>query len=235
MITIPTRWSRQQQSKVQKINESYTVECYTPSYTATFDSDSIPIRVDNCSSRTISGYKTDFVETTLQDVTTSMTITGFGNTQTSITHIGTIRWTILDDDGIQRTIYIPNSFYVPESHIRLLSPQHWAQEINDNAPNMNGTWCATYFNKIILHWHPETITKTIPIDRSGSNTGILWTIPNNSKYTTFYQKFREKLLHLQTSPSTYNADSTFGVNIPVAYPQIRQLIPTTETDATHTS
>jgi hypothetical protein len=41
-------------------NESYTSTCFTPMYKASFNSDSAQIRVDNCSSQTISAYKSDF-------------------------------------------------------------------------------------------------------------------------------------------------------------------------------
>jgi hypothetical protein len=49
-------------------------------------------------------------------------------TETIIKYIGTILWNIIDDDGIIRTITIPNSYYVPTSGVRLLSPQNWSQE-----------------------------------------------------------------------------------------------------------
>jgi hypothetical protein len=41
-------------------SESYTSTCFTPMYKASFNSDSAQIRVDNCSSQTISAYKSDF-------------------------------------------------------------------------------------------------------------------------------------------------------------------------------
>jgi hypothetical protein len=64
-----------------------------------FDSDSIPIRVDNCCSRTLSGSLHDFDKTTLTSAATNMIITGFGDTETRITHTGTIIWNIHDDHG----------------------------------------------------------------------------------------------------------------------------------------
>jgi hypothetical protein len=91
-----------------------------------FDSDSVPIRVDNCCSRTLSGSLHDFDKSTLTPTTSDMTITGFGGTKTRITHTGTIIWRIHDDHGVTREIRIPHSFYIPTSKHRLLSPQHWA-------------------------------------------------------------------------------------------------------------
>jgi hypothetical protein len=67
---------------------------------ARFDSDSVPIRVDNCCSRTISGYIDDFDPTTLKEATNDMKITGFGNTVTNIKYTGTLTWHITDDDDV---------------------------------------------------------------------------------------------------------------------------------------
>jgi hypothetical protein len=108
-----------------------------------FDSDSVPIRVDNCCSRTLFGSPHDFNKSTLTPTTSDITITGFGWTETRITHTGTIIWYIHDDHGATREVRIPNSFYIPSSKDRLLSPQHWAQESCNDRPNDNSTWCAT--------------------------------------------------------------------------------------------
>jgi hypothetical protein len=116
-----------------------------------FDSDSIPIRVDKCCSRTLSGSIHDFYRSTIKRVSTNMTITGFGGSETRITHAGTIVWNIRDDDGINHEIHIPNSFYIPQSKHRLLSPQHWAQESCDVASNDNSTWCATHKDRVVLY------------------------------------------------------------------------------------
>jgi hypothetical protein len=116
-----------------------------------FDSDSFPIRIDNCCSRSISFSKQDFDVNTLVKAPLDMSIKGFGDTSTPIMHIGTIVWRILDDKDIQRTIRIPNSFHVPTAKVRLLSPQHWAQESDDNVPKTRGTWCATYNDGVVIY------------------------------------------------------------------------------------
>jgi hypothetical protein len=80
-----------------------------------------------------------------------MTISGFGGTETKITHKGTIIWHIHDDHGVLREIRIPNSIYIPMSKHRLLSPQHWAQESCNDRQNDNSTWYTTHKDRVILY------------------------------------------------------------------------------------
>jgi hypothetical protein len=150
-----------------------------------FDSDSVPIRVDNCCSQTLSGSLHDFDKTTLTPTTTNMTISDFSGTETKITHTGTIVWNIYDDHGVIREIRIPNSFYIPASKHRLLSPQHWAQESCNDCQNDNNTWCATHKDCAILYWNQGKFKRTIHIDKDGSNTAILWTAPGTSRFNSY--------------------------------------------------
>lgn len=141
-----------------------------------FDSDSIAIRIDNCCSRSLSFDKLVFMEGTLRELETKTIIKGFGDSETPINQIGTLRWLIDDDSGVTREIIIPNSYYIPEAGVRLLSPQHWAQE-TDEVFN-EGTVCFTYGNKIKLLWNNQRYCRTIFINKAGCNTGILWTKPS---------------------------------------------------------
>ena len=54
-----------------------------------------------------------------------------------------------DDQGIERTVYVPESFYMPEAPARLLSPQHWAQEAYamSNTGDPDATYCETFHNR----------------------------------------------------------------------------------------
>jgi hypothetical protein len=70
--------------------------------------------------------------------------------------------------------------------VRLLSPQHWAQEVNDHYPNDNGEWCATYNDGVGIFWNQQKFKKTINIDPDKSNVAIMWTVDginNSSKMT----------------------------------------------------
>jgi hypothetical protein len=96
--------------------------------------------------------------------------------------------TLDDDKGQTHELRIKNAYYVPESKIRLLSPQHWAQTSNDNHPNKNGTWCGTYEDRVVLHWNQEHSKKTILFNRSTNNVATMWTTPNNKGYISFVHK-----------------------------------------------
>jgi hypothetical protein len=149
-----------------------------------FDTDSFPIKIDNCCSRTISHVKSDFIINTLVPVYNTW-VKGFGNTKTQITYKGTIRWRVLDDRGVQRTIYIPGSYYVPEGNVRLLSPQHWAQGSINERNGSERPWCATYHDKVVLLWKDNTIRKTITLDPNSTNTATMWSCPGIQEYSTF--------------------------------------------------
>ena len=95
-----------------------------------FDTDTFPIRIDNCVTATISHRIEDFVGP-LKPI--HRKVKGIGGSIGNV-QCGTIRWRIDDDNGRIHTLLLPNSYYVPESPSRLLSPQHWAQQVKDYKP-----------------------------------------------------------------------------------------------------
>jgi hypothetical protein len=139
-----------------------------------FGTDSFQVKVDNCASRTMSCSRHDFIPGTMRKVSLKG-VRGFGNTVTPITHIGTIRWKIYDNDGRLHNIDIPNSYYVPGGSTRLLSPQHWAQQVNDVHPIRHGTWCATHHDSIICYWDQQRYQLTVPVDPKTNNVGTIYT------------------------------------------------------------
>jgi hypothetical protein len=84
-----------------------------------FDSNSFPLKKYNCCTKTISGYKDDFDPANYHPIATKV-VKGFGDTLTTITHTGTIHWSITNDNNTYQNIIITG----PGSNIRLLSPQH---------------------------------------------------------------------------------------------------------------
>jgi hypothetical protein len=52
---------------------------------------------------------------------------------------GTFKFHIEDDKEGVHLIKIPNSKYVPDLKVCLLSPHHWAQEVQDHYPVPKGT------------------------------------------------------------------------------------------------
>jgi hypothetical protein len=149
-----------------------------------FDTDSVPIKVDNCSTHTLTGYKKDFIHDTIKSVLGKQ-VRGFGNTISKITLQGTVQWDVYDDEGIRRQIIVPNSYYVPDCEMRLLSPQHWAQELNDNYPIPDGTMCSTYQDRVVLLWNQKRHVKTMSIDPDCNNVATMWTIGTNWSTKTF--------------------------------------------------
>jgi hypothetical protein len=88
-----------------------------------------------------------------------MHVNGFGNSKRQISQMRTIRRLVTDDSGVHRDIIIPNTYYILNCEVRLLSPQHWDQEIHNQFPIKDGTWCATYKDRVILQWSQNDILK----------------------------------------------------------------------------
>jgi GAG-pre-integrase domain len=82
---------------------------------------------------------------------------------------------------------IANAYHVPEAPVRLLSPQHWAQQAKDNSPTPRGTWCATYESEVVLQWNQRAHTKTIPLDPRQGNVAVMWSTPGYSRYRDHIQ------------------------------------------------
>ena len=132
------------------------------------DTGANPIGVDNRCSACILPYIEDFIGH-LEDM--NKTIKGFAGAQTNNPKTGTLRWHWSDDSGKMHIFKIPNSYYVPECELRLLSPQHWAQTRShiDRAT----TCCITYSTNVHLRWTKgdEDYELTLPLNKKGSNVG----------------------------------------------------------------
>ena len=89
-----------------------------------FDTDSNMVGMDNRCSGCTSHVRSDFPDE-LKKCTRP--IKGFGGTRHFEVWRGTIHWKWDDDQGLQHTFIVPNSFCIPEGKVRLLSPQHWVQ------------------------------------------------------------------------------------------------------------
>jgi hypothetical protein len=144
--------------EVKKANHDSTNEWHQDAYSLSvtnhlrFETDSVPIKVDNCCTQTITGFIEDFVPNTQRTVN-DKEVRVFGNTLNKITKQGTIKWTIYEDEAKEQDIIVANSYFVPGCGIRLLSPQHWAQERKDNYPSNDGTRCITYQDRVVLQWN----------------------------------------------------------------------------------
>ncbi len=66
---------------------------------------------------------------------------------------GTFKFYIKDEEGGVHLIKIPNSKYVPDLKVCLLSPHHWAQEAMDHYPVPKGTKMDTEDEALMLIWN----------------------------------------------------------------------------------
>ncbi len=79
---------------------------------------------------------------------------------------------------------IPNSLYIPRLPLSLLSPQHWAQEAQDNIPLQNGTRMENFANGCKLIWNQLNFAKTVPFD-AATHTTVFCTAPSTCSYCAF--------------------------------------------------
>jgi hypothetical protein len=149
-----------------------------------FDSDSIPIGVDNHASRCLANERhlfenlRPFCSGRVGGIEGGLEIKGQG----------TLVLDVNDDDGKPHRIKIPNSLHLPDLRMCLLSPQHWAQEARDNYPLLHGMRMENTASNCTLIWGQGAFHKTIPFDAS-TNTPIFFTSPKTSAYRAFAATF----------------------------------------------
>ena len=90
-----------------------------------FDTDSAPMGIDNRCSTCMPDRGKDFVPGSLRPVNYSME--GVGGIKIKGVEVGTMIFSIEDDDGMVHTSEIPGSHLVPSLGTRLFSPQHFAR------------------------------------------------------------------------------------------------------------
>ena len=148
-----------------------------------FDSDSATIGINNRCSACISHVPEDFVGD-LSD--SNKTIKGFGGSRTTGVKVGTLLWSWLDDNGIEHKFKIPNSYYVPQGKVRLLSPQHWAKHNKQSSSKgrHHGTLSQTTSDSVILLWNNRKSKLTIPLSKD-SNVANLYMTPGHNNYVAF--------------------------------------------------
>ena len=148
----------------------------------TFDTDSFEIGMDNRASRCMSHRIEDF-DGPLRH--SQKRVRGWMNALSSEVRIGTLRWVVEDDQGRRHVIRIPNSIYIPEGGVHLLSPQHWAQEAKDSTPRPRGTRCITYDDCIILEWNQCQFRRTCSLDHKGGNVATIRSAPGIEQYEAY--------------------------------------------------
>ncbi len=114
-------------------------------------------------------------------------IKGFAGSRMTGVKIGTLLWKWLDDQGMEHSFKIPNSYYVPSEGVRLLSPQHWANnQVKGKRKKVaeTGTLSQTTSEEVKLFWNDRRSCLTVPLSR-GSNVATFYLAPGYDRYNQF--------------------------------------------------
>ncbi|KAG7371263.1 hypothetical protein IV203_019833 [Nitzschia inconspicua] len=136
-----------------------------------FDLDSAQLGLDTLASASLTPSPADFIDT---PVPCNVPFRGLGNG--SATLRGTVAWHVADDDGVTRRLLIPNTYYIPGLPLRILSPQHLAQELRPHETRPDGTYLTCYSDRIQLTWLDRRFLLTAPLN--DANVGIARTVPS---------------------------------------------------------
>jgi hypothetical protein len=147
---------------------------------AVFDTDSDVVGVDNRCTGCISHIKEDFVGPL---TATNRVVKGFGGSRTMNVKVGTLKWSWEDDQGCVHSFDIPESFYVPEGNVRLLSPQHWAQSQVTSKAKRRRFGERTNGNECVLFWG-EGQERRIELDKR-DNVATFRLAPGNDQFKAF--------------------------------------------------
>ena len=146
-----------------------------------FDTDSDIVGVDNRCSGCISHVKEDFIG---ELKPCNRAIKGFGGTRTMNVSTGTLRWSWEDDHGQVHTFDIPNSYYVPDGHVRLLSPQHWAQSYTNSRKRRKDRGEHTNGNECVLYWQGGKHNRHIQLGQK-DNVATFTLAPGYTQFEAF--------------------------------------------------
>jgi hypothetical protein len=116
---------------------------------ARFDTNSGTCGIYNRASASMPPYKADFVGPLIE----KQVIRDFEGSKVCTIYKGTLLLTIEDDEGQIDEVKIPNSCYVPSCLYRIISPQHWAQEVSEATDD--GMDCITYSDRAVHFWRGE--------------------------------------------------------------------------------
>ncbi len=122
-----------------------------------FDTDSFAIGIDTYASFCMSPELGDFIPESLQQLSEVKRVQPYGKEGPTIQvkMKGTIKWNIEDNDGRTHEFTIPNSLYVPDGNMRLLSPQHWAAtriRANYTKREKDLTHSVQHWDRNVLRW-----------------------------------------------------------------------------------
>ena len=97
---------------------------------------------------------------------------------------GTVKWKIEDDNNKDHTFTLPNTYYIANTPTRILSPQHFTQQMQDHKPHAEGTGCTTTSTTIVIFWNKRKFTKTVKLDPK-LNITMTNTAPGIKQYKSY--------------------------------------------------
>ena len=119
--------------------------------TSRFDSDSVKIGIDNHATRSLSPNVHHFEDLQLKSIGKCRGLSDQRGHGAQICGIGTLTFSIQDDDGQWHLIKLPKSLYIPSAEGVLVSPQHWAQVAKDHHPKPSGTCYYGSATSVVLY------------------------------------------------------------------------------------
>jgi hypothetical protein len=163
-----------------------------------FDTDSSWVGVDCRASYCISCDRRDFPG---ELKPCSRSVEGFGGALHYNVWIGTLVWTWDDDEGMQHTFSIPNSYYIPDGKVKLLSPQHWVQS-QRGATTRRDMGSITNGRETILFWNRGRCRRTIPLDVDGNNVATYQLSSGYTRYQAYCQEINTAPQEEDANPLT---------------------------------
>jgi len=165
------------------VNKILAYHCAHVSYrhkgTVYFDSDAVEAILDTGCSTTISFELNDFID--YKPMKGKVEGLGVHN----IVGTGTIKYTVLDDNGDKVNLLIKNAIHVPTMDVRLISLQQIAQQSDDCKAGGDIRADACY-----LRWNG--LLKTVPY-QAGSNLPILYTLPGGKIAEAYIAKHTQSV------------------------------------------
>ena len=165
-----------------------------------FDTDSREIGIDNRASKCITCDSADVVPGTIVQV--SDNVKAFGGELTIPVSTCTIRWRLQDDQGRVTTELLPDSYYVPQGGVRLLSPQHFHKCMSEKYKDKfkgEEPESTTSQSKFVLKWDHNRRKITVPIDPV-TNVFTFCLAPGVNEFDRFTKSAH---LHDDNSPVPY--------------------------------
>lgn len=156
---------------------------YTAHQDHSYDTDSHEIGIDNHASYSMTNNLKDYVGKPRR---VRVRVKGIAGRLMS-GYVGTVRWRLLDDNGALHILDIPNTYYVPAIPIRLLSPQHLAQQMRRKEKRPDGTFCATFADRATLLWNDRQFIKTIHLNHA--NVPVFRSAPSYERYGLFEREY----------------------------------------------